>query len=381
MREKPCAGSGFPVNRSASRLTVAMALIVFCYLFYTFYLNGDGNATQALIFMLLRLTLCLLAVTLVFVNMRLKEQLLWILLVASFGVSYIIHSSGLEYFCNTIVFLGTVSVLPKVRLKRVALDVLTVIYVAFSVFVLALYALKPGKVNSNSAAQVCFCFTCLIFSLTMCSKQKLVRRTLYVLALFTTALCFTYKSRATLLGLLVLYFALVFGLYKKRKFARRAKFIFASVFIVSILFAYFYAVTLYNMVGDKNITIFGKSLYSGRAILWRTAFDVIKTHFAFGVGNSLVVDGSYAGEEVINLHNQTIGYAVVFGVPFTVAFIWLFSLAASRLVKSGGRFSTLILLSFSVVAWFETCMYSTTALFVSILIIIVYQTEIYHNVR
>lgn len=370
--------NGITINCSTSGLVVALALVVFCYLFYVFYVGSCGVA-ESLVFMLCRLVICLLAVTLVFVNMSLKEQLLWLLLIASFFISYLIHPSGLEYFCNTFVFLGVICVLPKVRVNRIILELIVLIYAVFTFFILSLYTLKPELVNSNSAGQVSFCFICLLFALIKYFKKKYIKVILFILAVLTTALCITYKSRAIFICIAVLYFSLALKFHKRRWVKRRVKFIFCSIYFLSILFAYLYAVPLYDLLGDKNIMIFGKSLFSGRAILWRAAFNVIKSNFWFGIGNTLIVEGSYAHDNIINYHNQMLGFLAVYGIFFTVAFISLFSDAVKRIVKCGGEFTTLILLCVFVDSLFETCMYSTPALYIAVLVLITYTIERFYT--
>ena len=93
------------------------------FLFYTF-VDSSENPMQ-LIFTAMMAVLSFLSVVSVYRQLSSVLKISWILIVLLFFVSCLIHFNGLEYICNTVSFLGILTVLPYTRFKQNTISLIT----------------------------------------------------------------------------------------------------------------------------------------------------------------------------------------------------------------------------------------------------------------
>lgn len=93
--------------------------------------------------------------------------------------------------------------------------------------------------------------------------------------------------------------------------------------IACLIFPLFY-VYLSNVIADFEIL--GKSLFSGRELLWKSGFEIISQYPIFGSGNDFIYS---VGDKAINSsHNFVLGVIKMFGIIPTMVLIYIFPLTS-----------------------------------------------------
>ncbi len=156
------------------------------------------------------------------------------------------------------------------------------------------------------------------------------------------------KCRTTLIAYGV--FLLLF-IFKEKPFSNFTfSAIVKTVLSLSLLFTVAY-VFLHQIFGQ--ITILGKGLFTGREIIWESAFGQIKDYFVFGSGTEFQVETVNSGT-TYSIHNTLLGIWKSFGLIPTVSFILIF-INDMRNVD-GKRYQTaeFALLSCLIICFFES---------------------------
>ena len=324
----------------------------------------------------------LLMVIAVFSRAGFFVQLYWILLTGALLISYCVNRSGLEYICNTITLFGILTVLPFVRLSFRTAVVFGWLYGMYALAV-CLFAPKFEAhvdaimpLNTNGSGFVLFTFAFCLTAFAAVKKQyKLL---LYLLGVAVVIFQLQFAGRSSLVGTALLAVYLIGQKFFNRFSGAMVKTMSAGLAIFAVIFAYLYAVVLFGIIGHGNVYIFGKDIFTGRQEIWADAFDQLRGHWIFGIGNSLdsiVVGGDTSG--VTNLHNQIMGYLTCFGVVVTVPYIALMTVLTCRIFKSGRRkFTTALLLILLVMSYFDTILYSSyNMVYLPVVLVIVYACD------
>lgn len=290
-------------------------------------------------------------------------KVLWIGLIASLGVSYLTHFTGLEYACNTVIFLGTITLLPQISLKARRAEVLLV---SFAIYVTLLGVLsnraigdtsKPIYINPNGASFVFMLYQCMLIAYAR--RQKRAGKIfLYALALLTVYVQFGYGGRSSFIGTGLLFFYVILQKFFDKFTRRKIKWLTVELCIGGIVFAYFYAVVLYTVVGDDWIFL-GKDIFTGREQIWLDAFAQIKGHWFFGIGHnlqSIPINGDFGAT---NLHNQMMGYFITFGLFSAIFYALLLGVLTARVGKTSRKTLVATIIVLLVNSYFDTVLYST----------------------
>ena len=302
---------------------------------------------------------------------------LWLLLLLALDISYITHFTGLEYICNVIIFLGMLTLLPHIRVKKTVLYSLMFAFVAFS-FLVVLFANRTLHdkdtvifMNTNTSSFICFLTAVLLIACGGGATTR-IKWIFYALAAVWTIFLIPFGGRASMIGV-VLFVGYFFLRKVFDKFSSRAvKWIIFGVCVFSVLFAYLYAVFLFDWIGGDNIQIFGKGLFSGRQSVWRSAFEQLKGNWIFGVGHAIMADG---GSSTPNVHNQILGLLTCFGLITTVLFVLLLMQLTARL-NARKKMTTAFIITLIIVSYFEIVLYSTWGMtLVPLVLVFIYHLD------
>lgn len=143
------------------------------------------------------------------------------------------------------------------------------------------------------------------------------------------------------------------------------------VMVASLLFVFVY-LWLYRIV--PNVHIFGKSLFTGRQIIWGSAQEIIKEHIIFGCGNTIefaTINNLYTTTS----HNTLVGIWKILGIIPVVSFItMLANKPASGKKFSFVKTSQFFFICSMIICFFES-FYTDAALFVFYLLFLPMRIE------
>lgn len=341
--------------------SVFIALVVFrLFVFFTFF-NLPG--ALALFSNLLLGGIALVMTALSIPDMSKGIRRLWFGLLGSLAISYLTHFTGLEYACNTVIFLGCITVLPQIDKKELLMEGL--------LLVLAIYmALVALFVNRSIDDRVSIIYlnpntVCFILVLYQCMLVAYARRLekpwklfIYVVALSTVYVQVQFGGRSSLLSTVLLFGYLILQRFFDKFSRKKLKWLVIALCVGGILFAYLYAKVLYKVIGD-NIAFLGKDIFTGREKIWSDAFDQLSGHWFFGIGNNLMsipINGVWGPT---NLHNQMMGYLVTFGLFSAFFYALLLGALTARAGKAKRKTFVALIVILIITSYFDTVLYST----------------------
>lgn len=326
------------------------------------------------IFTAFRFILCLVVVGFNWKFIPVKTRRLFLAFSFFILISYLTHLSGLVYAMNTFCVLIILMVLCVVKVnartwKRVI--VLTLLYIAVFLFLapdLDHYRAAGVLIiaNPNSCAFLSFI---AFFLSTLFLRNKRYRFLFLVISAYFFLFQFKFGSRTMLmLCLAVIFFKIIFH-FKKTVNHNNLKALMFVLMSGSVIFAYLYAITLFDLWGHGKIIIFGKDIFTGRQTIWAQAFHELSGYkLLFGIGNTLEIRNGVNA----NLHNQMMGYLVVYGLPVFVLFIFLFIRSSIDVLKRLRNINFLIFtLAVLLSCYFETLLYSNTSIAVCLAYILI----------
>lgn len=338
--------------------------------YYTFFSFGGSvsltlTATSAV----------LVAAILLFEFQRLDRgvQFFWICFAVLMFASYLKNGTGMEYLCNTVVLFGVLSVSGRLRFKKRLIKLIVIFYLCV-VLLVAVFANKFDSADAGSALIVnntnhsgFIMMACEIMFMILAQKhpkRSRKRRIYWILFAVAFIVHIQFASRSSLIGT-VLFFA--YSLLKNRIDELGPKSICFSAIVLcvaGILFAYLYAVVLFDLIGQGEITILGKDLFTGRQTIWRDAFEQMKGNLLLGAGNTLDSRNE-------NAHNQFVGWLLIYGLPAFAAIILLMaSILKSYAGKHKSKNMVAVMLILVVASYAETYFYSGINSIIVILIVI-----------
>ena len=318
---------------SLTFLTFMLLAIFRLFTIYTF-VSLPG---VLLTFLMLALTgLSLIMTILSIPDMRKSLCVLWIGLFACLIISYLTHFTGVEYICNTVIFLSVLTVLPQIKWRREWTEFVLLLFSLY-ILCLGLFADKTGPsslVNLNPNT-LCFILVLYQFILVAYARNldKVRKILIYAVALATVYIQFQFQGRSSLIGTVLLFVYCILQRFFDKFSRRQVKWLTIALCAGGIIFAYFYVFVLYALMGDDRFFL-GKDIFTGREIIWGDAFAQIRRHWFFGIGNklySIPINGDYGPT---NLHNQMMGYYVTFGLFSAMFYALLLGVLVARLGKS-----------------------------------------------
>lgn len=363
-------------------MVVSVINIFLCYSFF------DVGTVPSLI---MSVILCfLMCCCLLFVADRVSRtiKVAWALLLLFLLLSYFTHFSGTEYILNTLIFLGILTVLPYAQLESKFVKICFYIFVLYCVLVMAFApkfesdattALIQLNTNGSGFVLVLLEF-CLLSAMT---NAKSYKKPLFVIAtLLVIFFQFLFAGRSSLIGTSLL---IIYTIFRKRFNNIKSgaiKFFVFFICIFAVIFAYLYAVVLFDMIGHGNVYILGKDIFTGRQIIWSDAFEQLQGHWIFGIGNTLAsvaVNNDTSG--VTNLHNQMMGYLTCFGIIVFLLYAILISLLISKLFRCNEKkFAVAFAIILLVMSYFDTILYSSANMaYIPIVITILYLYDKRHS--
>lgn len=291
-------------------------------------------------------------------------KILWAVLIGAFTITFIINGVALDYICNTIIFLGLLTVLPNIKIDKIVAYVFFGFYMVYILSV-AIFANKFGQegslivLNTNSSSFFCFCAEVMIIAFAF--KFKLTGKIIcYAFVAGLIVMQFLFDGRSSLIGTALVIIFLVLQKYLNKINGKVAKWIAGALFFGGIAFALAY-LGLYKLFGD-DVYFMGKDIFTGREIIWSDAFNQVNEKYGwfFGIGlrlDSLSVNGVTG---FTNLHNQAMGYYVTFGAIVLIAYTFLLAKLVERLTCGKNKMLTVLLFVLIIMSYFDTILYSTT---------------------
>ncbi|MBQ2769164.1 MAG: glycosyltransferase [Clostridia bacterium] len=316
-----------------------------------------------------------------------KDRYLLILaigLTVSLITSYCIQGTAMEYIRNTLFFLGTLAILPYIKLDKKVIWIFLTAYV-LHFLILAIFARRSWqdtdaviyRINENITSYVCFFAGALLLGFGSIVKNWKLRLVVYLLAIACMGTLLLFGGRTSMIAAICFggYFILK-GLFSKLKM-RTIEIFVAVVFVFGIAVAYFYAEILYDWMGAEGLKFFGKDIFTGRQRVWSDAFSQLKGNVLFGLGYDFVTEYNQQGvvKTGINLHSQPMGYLVTFGI---FAFLFYTLLLARLTVKTGAgkRMTVGFLIAAIISSYFEPCLFSThIIIYQPIVLVLLYQFD------
>ncbi len=303
---------------------------------------------------------------------------LWLGLLFCLGLSFCIHLSGFEYISNTVIFLGTLTILPIVKLPK---QLGEIAFWAIVVYVALLFLFAPRfngsplvnliKNNTNTSSIMCM----LLAMMTLIYSERFSdwkwRIVCYGCALVCIIGQFQFGGRTSLIGtaLFLIYFVFRKQCNKIPKYSVR--WIILGVCIGSLVCTFIF-LNLYKALGD-DFMVLGKDVFSGREIIWRNAYRQLKGRWFFGIGNTLDTSGTSTTGS--NAHNLILGYWTNFGVFAMILYMAVLALLVEQLCQKK-KHTLFVLLIFLLLCYFETFFYSTgSMIYIPLVLLWIYQQD------
>ncbi len=153
-------------------------------------------------------------------------------------------------------------------------------------------------------------------------KSKFLK---FVGILVISGICGLYiyisECRSVLLCLLVFLFLCFFKKSTLKQSAFRRVVCLSQV--ASFVFVAFYLYLYRQSFNSVEIGIFGKSFFSGRQIVWQSAFDVFLRHPIIGSGASVELE-SVKNILTVSAHNTIMSILYIFGIVPTICYLLFF---------------------------------------------------------
>lgn len=181
------------------------------------------------------------------------------------------------------------------------------------------------EINPNTFGM----FTMFFFMIvSVCGNFRKLKGKLFLAALFVFAVLgmYNYESRGTTISLCCY---LLLCIFPKKTFAKR-RFVFLTVAVIAAgtVFPFVY---LHLYESGYSMEVFGKTLYTGREMLWSRMFSLMRGDtfkMLFGMGSKTVL-----WENDLNVHNNFFNIIVNFGIVGYVVYYFFILKNIVRLSK------------------------------------------------
>ena len=355
------------------KVLIAFVLYTVFYCYYNLFFANGGGRIAALVPIGIGGLLLLWVTYLIAVRTRTKPtRFIAAVFVFALVLTFTIikTNSGYENTVQMLTLIASLYLISIEPLKRKEPKKLFAILLIGSVIIMLNTATggvtQEGKINPNTGGFISTALYCVGIGLYV--KYKKVHYFIISAACF--ALQFVYGSRSSLGGC-ILYTLLTFIVLRSSAgfSAKRAFIVSCLLPLIGILFAYLYAVVLYDWLGSGTVQIFNKDLFTGREVIWRNIFDKLKDDFFLGKGNHVNEDLFLAGHDrvVMIAHNQPLGILASFGLMGFLLFYGLLSFVAAKPYKTGkskiGKLGFVFFVTVSVMGYLEINFFSANCLF------------------
>lgn len=311
-----------------------------------------------------------LSVAFVFTKLKQSVKFLSLTTFLLLLISYLMHTSGLEYLCNIVTLCSIFIVFPFMHMSKKGVVFVYLIFVAFSVFLFftapssAEFDLTHKGMNPNNSSLVCLLTEFLSLSLAFKSKKKFSKFLLVLLTVMLFCFQLSFGGRSSLIGTILMVIYFVFYKFVNRIPKGFYKFIFFFLLVFSILFAYLYSVTLFNSIGKGSVTLMGKDLFTGRQTIWSDIFNYVGNDWLFGKGNTfesswIITDNAGELAAANNAHNFSLGFAAIFGVIPFLSFTLLIASSSDSCLRFKTKHFAVIMVILFIQCFFETSLYSS----------------------
>lgn len=348
-------------------LTGSLMTVSALYIFLGFFGVTLPAKVEVLVSALM-MGVSLLAVGGIIDKVPLKLLVGYLIAFALFFLSYLTNFSGLVYLLNTFITLNLLLLLayyrPPAFLWKAVFAVLGAIVVMVVLFAPRFDAEDdPSKflnLNTNTSGYILFLFFFIcVYYAAQYKAGHWKGIVFYALALFTFVAQLKFDGRSSLLGDGLALLCLLLKRFLNKASEKQIKGIVFAVSVFSLVFAYFYAVVLFDLVGHGKWIIMGKDVFTGRQTIWKDAYEQLRGNFLFGIGNRLQstpINDDTSG--YTNVHNQMLGYLVTFGLVGLLPLLFLLPEIVCH-YKNRSTEMVVFVLVLSVVAYFDTIFYST----------------------
>ncbi len=287
-------------------------------------------------------------------------KFLWLFLILSFLVSFLINKSYFDYILYTISFLGLLTVLPSIKIHKRILCGVFLVYILYSI-IIAIFANKTETDNSilinwqntNTSSFTCFGAQIVLLAVSFMLNKKWKIACYCGVVLFIVAE-FMFFGRSSIIGTAVVILYLIFQKWFNRISPKTSKWVTVGLCLGAIVFVLLYLV-LFKLLGD-GVYIFGKDLFSGREIIWMDAFNQVNEYHGwfFGIGDRFISESHYGVYTGSGLHNSMLAYYTLYGGVTLVAVIMLLSKSMERITACfKNKFFVFFIFAFILAAYFE----------------------------
>ncbi len=370
----------YPISatkREGHSCSFCLAIVLIISMLLQFYLpvffETEGTFFGGYIFTLIPGFIFIFEILFLFLrNTRISYRVLgmWFAVMCALALSLLNTRSGIEKAFGLISIIVGLFILYKEPLRRKERRTIFWAFVIAVALILlngvrgdAELEMAKGKFNPNTCAFLLTLLFCVCFT-RLCIARSWKNILLAAVCFF---LQFIYISRTALLGeILFVLISLICRAWKKNSYSSRTVFWVMLLFsLFGIVLAWVYAEVLFPAVGQGEIFIFGKDIFTGRQTIWNFAFESIREHFMFGVGSHLNEAQFEAGyyRLIMNAHNQAVGMLATFGIIAFILFYIAFSFFAAQPYsdrKSGKmrRFPAIFLLTVTIMSYFDIYFFS-----------------------
>lgn len=329
------------INNKKLSIYICEALVIISYLALISF-SVFEIFTQISLYILL---LAILALMVLINNVRTNNAILVILVCLYLLVSIIITSGGIGSVLTFILPIILLFVLERIRfnhntcnlIKNLSLIVLAYVFIRSFSYASDWNYHRFNDINPNTMSMYLL-FAYMYFTSFMDENTKHKRLKLLSLTAISLWSLYNYESRASMV-VLALYFITVLFI---KKISLKSIYIFAVIFILlGILFP-----VIYLQLYRKGVTleIFGKSLYTGREIIWSNMFDAFNENrlaWLVGLGSRV----TFWNDKELNVHNNAFAIIVDFGLIGFLIF-YIFILKKLKAIKSDSVRIKKLLLAF-----------------------------------
>lgn len=289
---------------------------------------GNERLEQAILIVTLILLLSLLGKN---INVLGKKQnfLLLCLNIASIITTVILHggSGSAVMFLNLLLaslIFNNIKISEKTYLELHAFVAIVVTAYIVTVDISRIYStvvvdIFKNRFNSNMFAMFTvvayFHWACLIFECKAGRWKKLVLFSM--VSIVAVYYILVSKSRTSILSVLVF---LGLTLFKKSGFSKKW---FRRLTVGTLLMCCLFPLLYISLAERYTGVVFGgKGVFSGRQIIWKSAFEIIKNYPIFGNGNEIMLR-DVGNHLTVSAHNMMIGIMKMFGVVPTLTTIFM----------------------------------------------------------
>ena len=206
--------------------------------------------------------------------------------------------------------------------------------------------------------------------LSMIKCKKSIRN---VAILIITCICIYYiwisNCRSALISIII--FDLLAVLKTKPFQYKTFRMTTIILLVISIIFTYIY-IFIYNNESLNQTELFGKSLFTGRQIVWKSAWDTYKRSPIIGNGTSLKLN-TIGENKTESAHNTMLSILYTIGIIPAISFIYLLSKKENDSSIRYSRLSQFAFVSSLYVAFFES-FYTESRLYLLYLLFLIPMT-------